>query len=238
MRVDYFLNEMKKNIKIYNLLKSNRLKTSIAGIVILFSGLTQAAVPEVLTNGRIPELDELDFIEMLNSVETGATSPLIQKFQSKEGKTRLLNGKFNPSGECLVEAYRNKEVLLITIPAHLLFAPNQTELRAGASEYLLPLRRYLKDPDMFRVMLVMHTDNTGSEEYREQITIDRVNSVFEWFEESGCNTQFLFSYALSDEMPLKPNDSMENRRGNRRLEVYLVPGTKMVEQAQKGRIAF
>ena len=187
---------------------------------------------------RIAELDDLDFIEMLNSVETGNASALIQKFQSKEGKTRLLNGKYNPSGECTVEAYRNKEVLLVTIPAHLLFAPNQTELRQGAADYLTPLRRYLKEPDMFRVMLVMHTDNTGSEEYREQLTVDRVNSVFQWFDESGSNTKYLFSYALSDEMPLKPNDSMENRRSNRRLEVYLVPGKKMVEQAQKGRIAF
>lgn len=187
---------------------------------------------------RIENLDELDFIEMLNSVDTGSGSGLIQKFQAKEAKNKLLNGKFNPTGECKVEAFRNKEVLLITIPAHLLFDPNERELKAGAKDYLTPIKRYLKEPDMFRVMLVMHTDNTGSEEYRDRITIDRVNSVFDWFEDSGVDTRYLFSYALGDEMPLKPNDSMENRRLNRRLEIYLVPGTKMVEQAKKGRIAF
>ena len=187
---------------------------------------------------RNAELDDMDFIEMLNSVDPGNTSALIQKFQAKEGKNRLLNGKYNPSGECNVEAFRNKEVLLITIPAYLLFAPNETTLKKGAGDYLEPIRRYLKDPDMFRVMLVMHTDNTGSEEYRDKLTLDRVNSVFDWFEESGSNTSYLFSYALGDEMPLKPNDSMENRRQNRRLEIYLVPGKKMVEQAKKGRIAF
>ena len=187
---------------------------------------------------RIEALDDLDFIEMLNSVDTGTGSALIQKFQAKEGKNRLLNGKFNPSGECKVEAFRNKEVLLITIPAHLLFDPNDTELKPGAQEYLVPIKRYLKEPDMFRVMLVMHTDNTGSDQYRDRLTLERVNSVFDWFEDSGMNTQYLFSYALGDEMPLKPNDSMENRRQNRRLEIYLVPGTKMVEQAKKGRIAF
>ena len=187
---------------------------------------------------RITELDDMDFIEMLNSVDPGSASSLIQKFQAKEGKNRLLNGRYNPSGECKVEAYRNKEVLLITIPAHLLFDPNETHLKQSAADYLAPIRRYLKDPDMFRVMLVMHTDNTGSEEYRDKVTIDRVNSVFDWFEESGSDTSYLFSYALGDEMPLRPNDSMENRRQNRRLEIYLVPGTKMVEQAKKGRIAF
>ena len=187
---------------------------------------------------RIEALDELDFVEMLNSVDVGATSQLIQKFQNKEGKSRLLGGKFPLGGECLVEAYRNKEVLLITIPAHLLFSPNSTELIRGSEEYLIPIKRYLKDPDMFRVMLVMHTDNTGSEEYRDRLTVERVNSVFDWFEDSAVNTNYLFSYALGDEMPLKPNDSMENRRTNRRLEIYLVPGTKMVEQAKNKRIAF
>lgn len=187
---------------------------------------------------RIAELDEMSFIEMLNSVDTGSTSSLIQKFQAKEGKNRLLNGKYNSNGECKVEAFRNKEVLLITIPAHLLFEPNDTELRSGAQNYLSPIKRYLKEPDMFRVMLVMHTDNTGSEEYRDRLTMDRVDSVFDWFEDNGVNTKYLFSYALGDEMPLKPNDSMENRRQNRRLEIYLVPGQKMVEQAKKGRIAF
>lgn len=187
---------------------------------------------------RIEELDDLDFIEMLNSVETGSASALIQKFQAKEGKNRLVNGKYNPAGECKVEAFRNKEVLLVTIPAHLLFEPNETVLKSSAQDYLTPIKRYLKDPDMFRVLLVMHTDNTGSEDYRDRLTLDRVNSVFDWFEESGANTTYMFSYALGDEMPLKPNDSMENRRQNRRLEIYLMPGKKMVDQALKGRIAF
>lgn len=207
-------------------------------ISLLNVGIINAKTNEKEAEQRIAELDEMDFIEMLNSVETGEASALIQKFQAKEGKNRLLNGKYNPSGECKVEAFRNKEVLLITIPAHLLFDPNETELKSGASEFLTPIKRYLKEPDMFRVMLVMHTDNTGSDEYRDRLTVERVNSVFDWFEDSGVNTKYLFSYALGDEMPLKPNDSMDNRRQNRRLEIYLVPGTKMVQQAQKGRIAF
>lgn len=224
-------------------IKSKKTYFNIIHIILIFLALIQpiiinAKINEKDSHERIAELDELDFIEMLNSVDPGSGSALIQKFQAKEGKNRLLNGKYNPAGECKVEAFRNKEVLLVTIPAHLLFDPNDTELKNSAAEYLTPIKRYLKDPDMFRVMLVMHTDNTGSEEYRDRLTVERVNSVFDWFEDSGVNTKYLFSYALGDEMPLKPNDSMENRRQNRRLEIYLVPGKKMVEQAQKGRIAF
>lgn len=186
---------------------------------------------------RIAELDDLDFIEMLNSVDLGKQSEFIQKFQLKEGRERLLKGKYKSDG-CTVENYRNKEVLLITVPASLLFEPNDTELSADAAEFLRPLRRYLKDPDMYRVLLVMHTDNTGSDIYRDNLTQERVDAVFNYFDELGIDTRYLFSYAMGDDMPLRPNDSMDNRAANRRLEIYLMPGKKMLEQAKKGRIAF
>lgn len=189
-------------------------------------------------NPQADELDRMTFIEMVNSVDLGKQSELIQKFQRREAQTKLMNGRFGPKGECSVETFRNREVLLLTIPAHLLFAPNETTLKAGAAEWLQPIRRYLKDPDMYRVMLVMHTDNTGSPEYREQLTLDRVDAVFDWFENSGSDVRYLFPYAMADQLPLVGNTSMENRDRNRRLEIYLVPGTKMLEQAKKGRISF
>lgn len=215
-----------------NLLKI--MYKTLLSLILVFAGNTIAGAAEP----TIEELDEMDFIEMINSVETGKQSELIQQFQTKEAKNRLLNGKYNPKGECTVESYRNKEVLVITIPAHLLFAPNSIELSKTAEEYLTPIKRYLKEPDMYRVLLVMHTDNTGSDSYRNQITADRVNSVVDWFDETGTDTSYLFSYAMSDDMPLLPNDSMSNRDRNRRLEIYLMPGKKMVDDAKKGRIAF
>lgn len=211
-------------------------KTLLTGAVMLVASSALADKKEVPQ--RNPQLDEMTFIEMINSVDLGKQSEFIQQFQYKEGKSRLLNGKYNPKGECTVENFRNKEVLLVTIPAHLLFAPNETLLNDHASEYLTPIKRYLREPDMYRVLLVMHADNTGSDQYRDEITEERVESIFEWFENTGADTTYLFPYAMSDDMPLRPNDSLENRDRNRRLEVYLMPGKKMLEQAKKGKIEF
>ena len=189
---------------------------------------------------RSEDLDELTLPEMINSVELDKKSAeLIRKFQDKEGRNRLHGKEYNAQKYgCTVETYRNKEVLLITIPASKLFAPNETELRREAASLLAPLKRYLKDPDMYRVLLVMHTDTTGSEGYRDNLTEERSTALFDWFVDQGADTRFLFSYAMGDEMPLVPNNSMSNREKNRRLEVYLVPGKKMLEMAKKGRIVF
>jgi len=222
---------MKKALKIFS-------KRCAVVLVALSLAAGAFAAEPAKESARIAALDDMSFVEMLNSVDPGKGAELIRKFQEKEGRTRLLNGKFGPSSGCTVENFRNREVLLITIPASKLFAANSTELRENAAEYLTPIRRYLKEPDMYRVMLVMHTDNTGSVQYREGLTEDRVNAVFDWIEQSGVDTRYLFSYAMSDDMKLRPNDSLDNRATNRRLEIYLVPGEKMVEQAKKGRIAF
>ena len=187
-------------------------------------------------------LEDLTFAQMLKSVDLSKeqkAADLIRKFQDLEARQKLMNGPLSPKqGPCNIEAFRKKEVILITIPAAVLFAPNSTDLSADASKYLNPIKRYMKDPDMFRVLLVMHTDNTGSSKYRDNITADRVDAVTAWFEEQGADTSFTFSYAFGDESPLVPNTSYESRDKNRRLEVYLMPGAKMLEEAKKGKIDF
>ncbi|MCM1490598.1 MAG: OmpA family protein [Muribaculum sp.] len=187
-------------------------------------------------------LEDLTFTQMLKSVNLSGepkAADLIRKFQDIEARQKLMNGPLSPrNGDCTIEAYRKKEVILITIPAELLFAPNDVELKSNASKLLSPIKRYMKDPDMFRVLLVMHTDNTGSEQYREGITADRVDAITSWFEDNGADTSYVFSYAFGDDVPLVPNTSMDNRARNRRLEIYLMPGEKMLEEAKKGKIDF
>lgn len=187
-------------------------------------------------------LEDLSFSAMLKSVDLSKeqkAAELIRKFQDIEARQKLMNGPLSPKqGSCNIEAFRKKEVILITIPANLLFSPNSSELSEGAAKYLKPIKRYMKDPDMFRVLLVMHTDNTGSAMYRDNITADRADAVLGWFDDQGADTSYTFSYAFADESPLVPNTSFENREKNRRLEVYLMPGEKMLQAAKKGKIDF
>lgn len=187
-------------------------------------------------------LDDMTFAQMIKSVDLSQDEKacdLIKKFQELEARQKLMNGPLSPKqGKCNIEFFRKKEVILITIPASLLFDPNSVEVSASASKYLKPIMRYMKDPDMFRVLMVMHTDNTGSTVYRDNITADRVDAITAWFDDQGADTEFTFSYAFSDEAPLVPNTSIENREKNRRLEVFLMPGAKMLEEAKKGKIDF
>lgn len=221
----------------------NRWKTSVKKLIpAILVWVSILCVPSTV-KGAQPEvdLDTLSFIEMIHTVDLGDQSAFIQQFQDKEARAKLISKFDSQEARKMgfsVETYRNKEIIVVTLPAKTLFAPNDSVLMVKANELLTPFKRYLKNPDTYRVLLLMHTDNTGSELYRDRITEKRVDAVFDWFEDQGCDTSYLFPYSMGDDWPLEPNDSQENRDKNRRLEIYLMPGQKMLDMAKKGKIEF
>ena len=134
-----------------------------------------------------------------------------------------------------VEVMRDGEVIVITIPASLLFEPNDTVITPLGETQLKPFVRMVKNPGFYKMLLVMHSDNTGSETYTLNLTRQRVNAVFDWFDENG-SVDYVVPYALGETDPIVDNNSLENRKRNRRLEIYLVPEKTMIQQAKKGRI--
>lgn len=195
----------------------------------------------------LEQLNDLDKDGLLQALPLGKDTALIKKMQLKQGQAlkkdydRLNSSRGEDKREhVMVEKFRRGEVLLITIPASLIFMPNGVEMTQTASTYLKPLLRFLRNPDMYWMILDMHTDNTGSKQYSDNLALNRVDAVYDWFDGSGADTDFIFLTASgsNDPLPGTKNISMEERARNRRLEVYLVPGRKMLEQAKKGRISF
>lgn len=134
-----------------------------------------------------------------------------------------------------VEIMRDDEVIVVTIPASQLFEPNDTVLTAVGETLLKPFLRMIKNPGFYKMLLVMHSDNTGSSMYTLNLTRQRVNAVFDWFDENG-SVDYVVPYALGETDPVVDNNSVENRKHNRRLEIYLVPEKTMIQQAKKGNI--
>ncbi len=187
---------------------------------------------------RIAALDELSNEELIQSVNLGKQAELISKFQDKEAK-RLLKDVYKRTDGCDVEMYRNHEVIIVTIPASQLFSPNSTRLSGEADKYLDPILRYVKTnrPDMYRVLLIMHTDDTGSTSYTDNLSLNRVEAVYDYLDEAGADTRYIFPTAAGSTDPLVPNNTVDGRAKNRRLEVYLIPGKRMLNEAKKGRVA-
>lgn len=132
-----------------------------------------------------------------------------------------------------VETERNGEVIVITIPARELFNPNETELLKSGRTRLEPLASYLKVQGRFKVVLAMHSDDTGSASYKDRLTEDRLDSITEYLASISNYPDQMIGYAMADEEPLQPNNNIVNRDTNRRLEIFIVPDMGLIKKLKK-----
>ena len=72
-----------------------------------------------------------------------------------------------------VATARDGEVIVISIPAELLFEPNSPDLSDEASRILRQYTSLMRVPDFYRMVLAMHHDNSGSRQYAESLTQKR-----------------------------------------------------------------
>ena len=127
---------------------------------------------------------------------------------------------------------RDQEVIIITIAADKLFAPNSTMLMRNADNVLGQYAKFLRTPDYYRMALAMYHDNNGSESYCKKMTDERVQSIYDWFV-LNANAQYVTAFSFGNHDPIVENNSIQNRRMNRRLEIYLIPGNAMIDQAKR-----
>jgi outer membrane protein OmpA-like peptidoglycan-associated protein len=135
-----------------------------------------------------------------------------------------------------VELDRNGEVVVATLSADQLFKPNSAELRSTAGTLLNQFAPVLSHPGMWKVLVVVHSDDTGSEDYVNNLTGARAESVCAWFEAMSFDTSAMVPYGCGADEPLLANNSRSNRERNRRLEMYLIPDSAMLDMAKQGAI--
>ena len=137
-----------------------------------------------------------------------------------------------------VETTRKGEVIIATVPADELFAPNDTTLLPTADARLKPFLPYFRTHGKFKVILAMHSDDTGSDTYLYNLTEQRIVSLYNYFDTHAAQTDMLQGYPMADSEPVKdtPNTTRKGRRTNRRLEIYIVPGPILIAEAKTKKL--
>lgn len=178
----------------------------------------------------------------IEEIEEAINTPTI-KDKDKKGRNDIANYQVDVARRLYnelrvdVDMRRDDEVIKVTIPADLLFGPNSTSLLDNSryNKDLMQFSRLLDSSDLYRMVLVMHHE-TGSEQYCKTITDRRLQSIIDWFTLYSRGAKYISAFSMGNSNPILKNDSMQNRRHNRRLEIYLVPGTVMIENAKKGKL--
>lgn len=137
-----------------------------------------------------------------------------------------------------VETTRKGEVVIATIPSDELFLPNDTVLRPDADKLLRPFLPYFRTHGKFKVILAMHSDDTGSPDYLYSLTEKRIMSLYDYFDTHAAQTDMLQGYPMADSDPVRgvTNTTSTGRRTNRRLEIFIVPGPMLIMDAKSKKL--
>jgi outer membrane protein OmpA-like peptidoglycan-associated protein len=130
-----------------------------------------------------------------------------------------------------VETMRHGEVVVVTVQTDDLFQPNDTTLTRNATNILSRFKRFLSTDNKFKLILAVHSDDTGSEEYLSDLTENRINAILDYYERENCSIDNIVGFPKGASEPLYDNNSRSNRAANRRLEVYIVPDTPLIEES-------
>lgn len=187
---------------------------------------------------RDPYADYDETVALDMEIEENLATPVIQKPEKAPIVKYMTALAHQLKQRYKVETMRAGEVVVVTIPSDDLFLPNDTLLSPDAPSIMRPLLPLFRDPDLFKLVYAVHTDNTGSQSYIEDLASARNQSIYAWLMDvAKVNPDlFIINYDMGDSRPLVNNDTRSNRALNRRIEFFLVPGPKLITLAHEKKI--
>jgi chemotaxis protein MotB len=129
------------------------------------------------------------------------------------------------AGKLQVEIRENR--MIVRLGDKILFDPGKTELKPEGKEALKQVTAILKDLANRNFQVAGHTDNTPikSKRFRSnwELSTQRAVEVVDFMIDSGMEPKRVSAAGYSDQSPVAPNDTPENKAKNRRIEITLVP---------------
>jgi chemotaxis protein MotB len=129
------------------------------------------------------------------------------------------------AGKLQVEIRENR--MIVRLGDKILFDPGKTELKPEGKEALKQVTAILKDLANRNFQVAGHTDNAPikSKRFRSnwELSTQRAVEVVNYMIDSGMEPKRVSAAGYSDQSPVAPNDTPENKAKNRRIEITLVP---------------
>lgn len=135
---------------------------------------------------------------------------------TKDGVTRTMNIQLDP-----IQVARIEPDAKITLN-NIFFAFDQSTLLPASFPELNRLVELMKERATLEVEIAGHADSTGPETYNMGLSERRATSVARYLKEKGVETERLTIVFFGETQPAVPNNSIENRRKNRRVEFKIL----------------
>ena len=115
----------------------------------------------------------------------------------------------------------DKGVVYIDISDKMLFKSGSFELMPSARERLAKVSGIVLAYPGLRLQVEGHTDSVGGDEYNQQLSEKRAESVRDYLVQQGIASGAVTASGMGKTVPVASNDTTEGRQQNRRVELIL-----------------
>lgn len=148
-------------------------------------------------------------------------------------KAKELEALENASVETVTDA-NGLEAIKLTFDSGILFDTNSSTLSDASKATLKDFTEQIKDLPDTDITVYGHTDNTGTAAVNERISQQRADSVSKYLQANGIAASRITAEGKSFNIPVADNSTAEGRALNRRVELFVTAGEKMIEAANNG----
>ncbi|MGB3467137.1 MAG: OmpA family protein, partial [Cyclobacteriaceae bacterium] len=101
---------------------------------------------------------------------------------------------------------------------NIFFDFDKDELKTASYPELERILKLLQQNRIERIQVSGHTDSIGPEDYNERLARRRANTVYNYFVSKGIAKDRMEVVSFGEKKPTHPNDTITNRKKNRRVE--------------------
>lgn len=130
---------------------------------------------------------------------------------------------------------RQGEGIIVKFDSGILFDVDKTDLKGAAKTNIANLAESLNKNPQTNILIVGHTDNTGSDEHNMDLSIRRAEAVKSYIVSSGVSSSRLSTQGKGESEPIADNTTADGRAQNRRVEIAIVANDQMKAEARQGR---
>ena len=160
---------------------------------------------------------------VLGAVGGGIAGGLVGTYMDKQQKDleKVLKPEINDGSIRLEKLPQNN--LRIGMTSATAFDIDSSQIQTGFHSTLEKISVVLNKYGKTELVIVGHTDSTGSDAYNQALSERRASSVENYLLARNVIPQRLSAYGKGESQPLASNQTVEGRLINRRVEIYVVP---------------
>ena len=167
----------------------------------------------------------------IGGVLGGTAGTLIGRKMDKQKKELEASVK-----DAKIESVNDGQAIRVTFDSGILFATSSASLSAASQATLQKFAANLAEHSDTDLLIVGHTDNTGSDRINNPLSYNRAASVRTFLLSQGVAETRMKVEGKGSAEPVADNSTVAGRRDNRRVEVYILPGKDMVKAAEAGTL--